>query len=283
MSPGEAGDPMRAEDRQSTLAEWLAAEGRIDVITAADRLGVAPETIRRDLRVMERSGLLRRVHGGAVTADSDPIAALGRPATVDPADLGWAAAVWALLPRTGTVLLGTGEPTLTLAKLIVSEADDLTELTIVTNSLDAALVLSRAPGLSVYNLGGTVSARTRAQEGDWALTELRRLHTDVSVICPAGLHHDHGLTQQTPAAAAVSEAEVAAGTTVVALTAPEALGGTALVRFAPVESVDLLAVAGTVPDGALRPYREAGIKIITGGPRTDQAAAEPDAGAIVGA
>ncbi|GAB3759923.1 DeoR/GlpR family DNA-binding transcription regulator [Microlunatus parietis] len=274
---------MRAEDRQSTLAAWLAAEGRIDVITAADRLGVAPETIRRDLRVMERSGLLRRVHGGAVTADADPIAALGRPATVDPADLDWVAAVWALLPRTGTVLLGTGEPTLTLAKLIVTEPDDLTDLTIVTNSLDAALVLSRAPGLSVYNLGGTVSTRTRAQEGDWALTELRRLHTDVSVICPAGLHPDHGLTQQTPAAAAVSEAEVEAGTTVVALIAPESLGTTALVRFAPLESVDVLAVAGIAPDRALRPYREAGIKIITPGPRTEQGAAEPNPGAIVGA
>lgn len=279
---------MRAEDRQSTLAEWLTAEGRIDVITAADRLGVAPETIRRDLRAMERSGRLRRVHGGAVSTDSDPIAALGSPASVDRADQDWAAEVWALLPRTGTVLLGTGEPTLTLARLIVTEADDLSDLTIVTNSLDAALVLSRAPGLSVYNLGGTVSARTRAQEGDWALTELRRLHTDVSVICPAGIHPDHGLTQLTPAAAAVSEAEVAAGTTVVALASAESLGGTALVRFAPLESVDVLAIAGAVADGALRPYREAGIKIIRPrnippGPAADQPTDTTGVGAIVGA
>src|SRR5690606_26600642 len=196
---------MSADLRRAALADWLAAEGRIDVITAANRLGVAPETIRRDLRAMERSGRLQRVHGGAVAAAVDPILALGRPATVAESDRGWARAVWRQLPRSGTILLGAGEPTLALAELIISEAEDLTGLTVVTNSLDAALVLSRAPGLSVYNIGGTVSARTRAQEGDWALTELRRLHTDVSVICPAGISPEHGLTQPTPAAAAVSE------------------------------------------------------------------------------
>ncbi|WP_152364808.1 DeoR/GlpR family DNA-binding transcription regulator [Microlunatus speluncae] len=270
---------MTAEIRQATLAEWLAAEGRIDVITAADRLDVAPETIRRDLRAMERAGLLRRVHGGAVGTDQDPILALGQPAAVEPGDHGWAHAVWDLLPRSGTILFGAGEPTLTLATLIVTEPADLTGLTIVTNSLDVAIVLSRAPGLSVYNIGGTVSARTRAQEGDWALTELRRLHTDVSVVCPAGVSREHGLTQHTPAAAAVSEAEVAAGATLIALATAAALGSTALVRFGTLDQVDRLAVTEDVPDELLRPYRDADLELIG----RDRAAAAPDPDAIVGA
>lgn len=272
---------MSADLRQAALADWLAAEGRIDVITAANRLGVAPETIRRDLRAMERSGRLQRVHGGAVAAAVDPILALGRPATVAESDRGWARAVWRQLPRSGTILLGAGEPTLALAELIISEAEDLTGLTVVTNSLDAALVLSRAPGLSVYNIGGTVSARTRAQEGDWALTELRRLHTDVSVICPAGISPEHGLTQPTPAAAAVSEAEVAAGAATLVLVEPAALGSTALVRFAGLDQVDRLAVAGPVDEDTLRPYRNADVKIIPTTDRTAGSSTEPDA--IVGA
>ncbi len=275
---------MSAEDRQATLADWLAAEGRIDVLTAADRLEVAPETIRRDLRAMERSGRLRRVHGGAVSTDPDPILALGQPAAVDPADHGWARAVWDMLPRAGTILFGAGEPTLTLAKLIVTEPDNLTGLTIVTNSLDVAIVLSRAPGLSVYNIGGTVSARTRAQEGDWALTELRRLHTDVSVICPGGISREHGLTQQTPAAAAVSEAEVGAGTTILVLATAAALGSTALVRFATLDQVHRLAVTGDVADDVLRPFRDSELEIIERGEIIGQGAtgaADPDA--IVGA
>ncbi len=78
-------------------------------------------------------------------------------------------------------------------------------------------MLSRASRLEVYNIGGTVSPVTRGQEGDWAVHEMQRLHVDVSVVCPAGVSVERGLTQATPAAAAVSQVEVASGQRVIAL------------------------------------------------------------------
>ena len=63
---------------------------------------------------------------------------------------------------------------------------------------------SRASRLEVYNIGGTVSPVARAQEGDWAVHEMERLHVNVSVVCPAGISVERGLAQATPAAAAVS-------------------------------------------------------------------------------
>ena len=76
-------------------------------------------------------------------------------------------------------------------------------LTIATNSLDAAIVLSRASRLEVYNIGGTVSPVTRAQEGDWAVNDdgaiARRRQRGVS-----GRHQRRSrLTEATAAAAAV--------------------------------------------------------------------------------
>ncbi|NDD25305.1 MAG: DeoR family transcriptional regulator, partial [Actinobacteria bacterium] len=40
---------MLAEERRMQLAEWSRSEGRIDAISAAKRLDVAVETVRRDL------------------------------------------------------------------------------------------------------------------------------------------------------------------------------------------------------------------------------------------
>ena len=79
------------------------------------------------------------------------------------------------LPRRGTILLGTG--TLDARSCTChrrrptrdTRAHDRHEL------LDAAIVLSRASRLEVYNIGGTVSPITRAQEGDWAVREMERL------------------------------------------------------------------------------------------------------------
>ena len=91
-SRGATTERARREDRQAALIGLVARRrGRLDVITAADRLGVAQETVRRDLRALERPASLQRVHGGAVNAEPDPIPALGRPATVEPDDPDWPA------------------------------------------------------------------------------------------------------------------------------------------------------------------------------------------------
>jgi len=66
--------PQQATTRYQAISDWLTAEGRVDVVDIANRLGVAQETIRRDLRTMETAGKLQRVHGGAVRIDAGPLA-----------------------------------------------------------------------------------------------------------------------------------------------------------------------------------------------------------------
>ena len=51
---------MYAEERQQAIAGLVASEGRLSVLQLAERYGVTTETIRRDLSVLERAGLVRR-------------------------------------------------------------------------------------------------------------------------------------------------------------------------------------------------------------------------------
>ncbi len=254
-----------AAARYAAIAEWLAAEGRVDVVDLALRLGVAQETIRRDLRTLEGTGKLVRVHGGAVRVDAGPLAVPPLAAPKGHADVELARRIWHQLPRQGTVLLGAGPLTVALAHTIVATPPTTHGLTIVTNSLDAAVVLSRASRLEVYNVGGTVSPVTRAQEGDWAVHEMERLHVDVSVLSPAGVSVTRGLTEATPAAAAVSQAIVVAAAQVIALADADTLGASAFVHFAGIDQVDLVAVAGRPPQNALQPFVERGITVSMGG------------------
>ena len=59
---------MYAEERQHAIATLVAERGRVAVTAVAEQFGVTTETVRRDLALLERAGLLRRVHGGAVPA-----------------------------------------------------------------------------------------------------------------------------------------------------------------------------------------------------------------------
>ena len=262
-APDGSASVLTPSQRFERMLDWLASEGRIDVGDAAARLGVAQETVRRDLRVLESKAKLVRVHGGAVEMEPESLASpvpgltsggAGTGAAVSE-DRGLLEALWADLPHTGTLLLGTGRLSLELAQVIVNAPPD-DDLTVVTNSLDVGLVLSRVSRLSVYNIGGTVSPRTRAQEGDWALTELHRVHTDVSVVCPAGISVDRGLSQPTPAAAAVSQAEVAAGSRVLALVEESALGRPSFVTFAGLDEIDQIVVGGDPPPATLQEFTD---------------------------
>jgi DeoR family transcriptional regulator, fructose operon transcriptional repressor len=248
-----------AEIRHAAITQMLAELGRLDVADAAEQLGVAQETVRRDLRALEAAGLLHRVHGGAIAVDSGaatrvPIPTLTSP---DPSDAKLAARLWQkLLPRSGTILIGSGPLTLAVTHAIVSDPPASGGLTVVTNSLDAAVHLARVPKLSVYNVGGTVSPHTRAQEGDWALEELGRLRVDVAVLSPAGLSVEHGLSESTPAAAAIAQAAVACSDRRIAVCPASVVGRNAFVHFASIDEVEQIVISGRLDPSALRELRD---------------------------
>src|SRR2546425_136936 len=67
---------MYAAERHQLLAQRARRDGRVDVNDVAAELGVAPETIRRDLGVLERQGVVRRVYGGAAAVEAWTLHAL---------------------------------------------------------------------------------------------------------------------------------------------------------------------------------------------------------------
>ncbi len=205
--------------------------------------------------------MLRRVHGGAIPVDAEwrvSIPTLAAPFTDESTAAG---RVWAELPRSGTVLIGSGPLAIALAHAVMAEPPAVTGLTVVTNSLDAAVHLARLPQLSVYNIGGTVSHDTGAQEGDWALEELARLRVDVAVLNPAGISADHGLSETTPAAAAVAQAILACSERRLAICTSGSLGRNAFVRFGGIDDIHHVFVAGSPDENVVRSLIDKGLAV----------------------
>src|SRR4051812_28619113 len=55
-----------AETRRQEIAEAMRGTGSVTVAEVGSRFGVSPMTARRDLDELERRGLVRRTHGGAI-------------------------------------------------------------------------------------------------------------------------------------------------------------------------------------------------------------------------
>src|SRR5689334_1956014 len=139
-----------SDTRQSRIVEFARTRGRVDVIGLASELGVAAETIRRDLRQLADRRLVKRVHGGAIPLESAAFeSGLDYRSRVDLAQKHRIAAGAAdLLHDAETVYIDEGFTPRLIAEKIADR-----ELTVVTSSLLAAEVLADSEAVTVLLLG----------------------------------------------------------------------------------------------------------------------------------
>lgn len=229
---------MYAEERLTFIAERARIAGRVDVAALAAELDVTTETIRRDLTALERQGLIRRVHGGAIPIER--VAVEPGLAAREAAHRGEkeriAKAALSELPAEGAILLDAGSTTIRLAELMPSDR----ELTVVTNALPVAAVLAARGNIRLMLVGGRVRGRTLAAVDAWALRSLGDVYVDVAFVGTNGLTVERGLTTPDQAEAAVKAAMVAAARRAIVLCDHSKIGNDCFARFASLADIDLL-------------------------------------------
>lgn len=229
---------MYAEERQQHIAGLARTAGRVDVAELAAALQVTAETVRRDLTLLERQGVLRRVHGGAIPVErlgfEPALAARDGVMTAEKDRI--AKAALAEVPEEGAILLDAGSTTARLAELLPGDRP----LTVVTNALPMALGLVSRPSITVLLLGGRVRGRTLASVDSWATDALADTFVDVAFLATNGVSVRRGLTTPDHAEAATKRAMIASAARVVLLADHTKVGIDHLARFGAVEQVDTL-------------------------------------------
>ncbi|WP_169979005.1 MULTISPECIES: DeoR/GlpR family DNA-binding transcription regulator [unclassified Microbispora] len=229
---------MYAEERQQEILRMARDAGRVDVVRLAERFGVTTETIRRDLTALERAGVLRRVHGGAIPVErlgfEPALAARDEVMTAEKERI--AKAALAELPQDGAVVIDAGSTTSRLVQALPPDR----ELTVVVNSPPLATTLATRPNLTVLMLGGRVRGRTLATVEDWAIQQLSQLNVDVAFMATNGCSVAKGLTTPDPAEAAIKRAMIACADRAVLLADHTKFSGTYLARFATLGEIDVV-------------------------------------------
>jgi DeoR family fructose operon transcriptional repressor len=251
---------MYAEERQQEILRRARADGRVDVVRLADELAVTSETVRRDLTVLERAGVVRRVHGGAI-----PIERLGfepalsaRDAVLTSEKERIAKAAVAELPDGGAVIIDAGSTTGRLVDVLPADR----ELTVVVNAPPLATALAMRANVTVIMLGGRLRGRTLATVDDMALQPLSQLHVDVAFMATNGLSVECGLTTPDPAEASVKRAMIAAARRTVLLADHTKIGNDYLARFGSLDEVDLLITDAGLDDDVADELEQAGLRMV---------------------
>ncbi|WJK38846.1 DeoR/GlpR family DNA-binding transcription regulator [Solwaraspora sp. WMMA2056] len=251
---------MYAEERQQEIVRLARTEGRVDVTALAESLNVTAETIRRDLTTLERAGVLRRVHGGAIPVERigfEPALAT-RDAVLTTEKERIAKAALAELPVEGAIILDAGSTTARLAAILPTDR----ELTVVVNSPTLATTLSVRNNLQVLLLGGRVRSRTMATVDDWALRPLADIYVDVAFIGTNGCSVERGLTTPDPAEAAVKRAMIGAARRSVLLADHTKIGNDYLARFGRLADIDLLITDTGLNEDLVAEVETAGPRVV---------------------
>ncbi len=190
------------EERRRRILAEARGHGHIAVADLADELDVAAETVRRDLKLLEDHGLVRRTHGGAY-----PVEGAGYETNLARRSESWVAekrriavaAVEQLGPAESIYVDEGFTP-----QLIAEELARVGRpLTVVTASLSAAAVMATASAIEVILLGGRVRGGTLGTVDHWATTMLDQFVLDLAFLGANGITRDRGLTVPNTAVAAV--------------------------------------------------------------------------------
>ncbi len=246
--------------RQGAIADHLRSSGSVTIAEIEALFGISAVTVRRDLAELERRGVVRRTHGGAVLPaalelDRDDDRPEHEPQTMR----ALAEAAVATLAASESVFLDSSPASLEVARRILEAGR---AMTLLTNSVRIIqLVFTHAgPGVSLIGLGGTLHWGSGAFVGPATVRSVGehfadRLFLGVAGVTPAGM-----LTEADPLEAEIKRAMIAQSGRATLLLDPATLSGHGLIAVAAIAELDAVIAAGVAGD-ALAVVRAPGVEL----------------------
>lgn len=248
---------MISEDRNAFILKEIEERGSVSVLDLAQRLNVSEMTVRRDLVDLEKEGLIRRVHGGAVSGRGrsfEPSLVLRETQHRDEkAIIGKLAAE--LVADGDSIALDIGSTAFQVALNLIGRHN----LTVITPSLKIANVLVNQPDIRLILPGGIVRHGELSLTGDLARRALEGLFVDRLFLGVGAIDSRDGLTEYNWDDALVKQAMVQSAKEVILIADASKFEKVAFARVAPLSAVHMLVTTELPPPQLLDALEKADV------------------------
>ena len=249
-----------ATERQIRILQLLSRSDSLEVTKLSELLQVSPSTIRRELTVMEESGLLVRTHGMARLPSPIryELPFEERAAHQIEAKRKIAAAAKRLVEPGQVVGLSGGTTATELARQLRAMED----VTIVTNAVNIALELQGQSTKRVMVTGGIMNQGSYDLVGDLAVQSLQNVHLDLAFQGVSGIDLNFGFTVADEPDAVVARALKAASDRTVIIADHAKIGKATFARFCTLPEVDMLITDDGITSEQCATLEEAGLIVV---------------------
>lgn len=258
----ERHDYMFIEERHQAILDILKEKRRISTSEIQEYFQISYDSAKRDLRILEEKGLLKRTHGGAI-----PLLqiATARPEKMTCKDIisikenymAIAKKALSMIHENDVIFLISS----TLGYFIAQNIPDNLKLRVVTNSIVIAEELRKKDHILVIMLGGEMDHKGNFYDSI-AVNMIKQLRFDLCFITSACISAKFGLSIQKTQAISFYNALIKSSRTVIGLYPTEKIGQDSVVSLCPANKLNILITDWNAPEDDLKEFQDSGIKLI---------------------
>ena len=230
-------DRKKMTPRQKQIVALVQGQGFVSIDWLAGHLDVTPQTIRRDIKNLAASGLLRRHHGGVdlpMSAENHPYTARQVLCLEEKRRI--AALLASHIPDKASCFISIGTTSEEVAKQLV----DRQGLRVITNNLNVAAILGANENCEVLIAGGRIRNRDRCTTGPATVDFITQFKVDFGILGVGGIDAEGTLLDFDYQDIRVAQAIIANSRTVQLAADHSKFGRNAMVRLAPLTAIDAL-------------------------------------------
>jgi len=251
-------------ERLKEVSAIVQKEGKITVDEICTHFGVSDMTARRDLRELARTGLVRRVHGGAISAFGrsyePPYQSRAQSHIKAKRAIGIKAA--GLIADGDSIALDIGTTTLEIARALKNHHN----LTVVTSSLPIAYEMLTDhqidTAIRLILTGGIVRLGEHSLVGHIAEQTYAEIHVDKAFIGIGGISLEDGLTEYNLEDSLVKRSLIKTARQIFVVADSSKFGRTTFASVCPLSTVDTNVTDDGVHKSFVQPLRQAGIQVL---------------------
>jgi DeoR family transcriptional regulator of aga operon len=242
------------------VLELLETRDVLSVTELAQLFAVSEVTVRNDLGVLARQGLVARIRGGARALQR------GQSEVAFDVRLRVQEDEKRAIARAAAAMVGDGEAVAldssTTAYYIALELRAKSELVVVTNGLRIAAALADAPGVSVIVPGGILRFAAMSLVGDFASSVLRNTSIGTGFFGARGVSLDRGLMDLNPEEVRIKRQMADACERVIGIFDHTKWRRTALLTFVPTQQIDAIVTDEHAPPDLVQAWRDREVEVV---------------------
>lgn len=255
---------MFIEERHQAILEKISKNGSITTGDIQENFGVSYDSAKRDLRILEEKGLLKRTHGGAISirkigwdGGCHDLSGKERVAgTIKENYLAIAKKAVSLIEPKDVVWI-TGA---SIGYLMAQNIPENLNCTVVTNSITIAETLRGREHITVLMTGGEMNKNGSFYDG-FAIDMINRLRFDKCFLTSACISSEFGLSIQKSRNLELMKAIINSSKSIVGLYPTEKIGFDSIISICPADKLDLLVTDWNAAEEDLKGFDELGIEI----------------------